>query len=189
MQPSRLIPQTISRIADRGSTLLLSAFPSTFITRLSQIRETKNRATNLLREDHCTPDPIRMKCVWKNLLRHLKFRSLPEAAPEFIFLVFVYWSWRRDLNPRPPDYKSGALPTELRQHNGGQVSADTSIPLIPSRCPGQLDKLSQRGNFAQPGAFYPNSPSPASILKNHSDSQSHRNTNKQPAENTDIQNW
>ena len=25
------------------------------------------------------------------------------------------WSWRRDLNPRPPDYKSGALPTELRQ--------------------------------------------------------------------------
>ncbi len=25
------------------------------------------------------------------------------------------WSWRRDLNPRPPDYKSGALPAELRQ--------------------------------------------------------------------------
>ena len=28
------------------------------------------------------------------------------AAPEI-------WSWRRDLNPRPPDYKSGALPAEL----------------------------------------------------------------------------
>src|SRR5277367_5229556 len=26
------------------------------------------------------------------------------------------WSWRRDLNPRPSDYKSDALPTELRQH-------------------------------------------------------------------------
>jgi hypothetical protein len=26
-----------------------------------------------------------------------------------------FWSWRRDLNPRPPDYKSGALPAELRQ--------------------------------------------------------------------------
>ena len=26
-----------------------------------------------------------------------------------------YWSWRLDLNQRPPDYKSGALPTELRQ--------------------------------------------------------------------------
>ena len=25
-------------------------------------------------------------------------------------------SWRRDLNPRPSDYKSDALPTELRQH-------------------------------------------------------------------------
>src|ERR1700722_7623606 len=24
-------------------------------------------------------------------------------------------SWRRDLNPRPSDYKSDALPTELRQ--------------------------------------------------------------------------
>ena len=26
------------------------------------------------------------------------------------------WSWRRELNPRPSDYKSDALPTELRQH-------------------------------------------------------------------------
>ena len=28
------------------------------------------------------------------------------------------WSWRRDLNPRPSDYKSDALPTELRQPVG-----------------------------------------------------------------------
>ncbi len=27
-----------------------------------------------------------------------------------------FWSWRRDLNPRPSDYKSDALPAELRQH-------------------------------------------------------------------------
>jgi hypothetical protein len=26
------------------------------------------------------------------------------------------WSWRRDSNPRPSDYKSDALPAELRQH-------------------------------------------------------------------------
>jgi hypothetical protein len=26
------------------------------------------------------------------------------------------WSRRRDLNPRPSDYKSDALPTELRRH-------------------------------------------------------------------------
>ena len=25
------------------------------------------------------------------------------------------WSWREESNPRPPDYKSDALPTELRQ--------------------------------------------------------------------------
>jgi hypothetical protein len=29
---------------------------------------------------------------------------------------FTIWSWRRDLNPRPSDYKSDALPAELRQH-------------------------------------------------------------------------
>ena len=28
------------------------------------------------------------------------------------------WSWRRDLNPRPSDYKSDALPAELRQPAG-----------------------------------------------------------------------
>src|SRR5690606_35639972 len=27
----------------------------------------------------------------------------------------VKWSWREELNPRPADYKSAALPTELRQ--------------------------------------------------------------------------
>ena len=26
-----------------------------------------------------------------------------------------YWSWREESNPRPADYKSAALPTELRQ--------------------------------------------------------------------------
>ena len=36
-----------------------------------------------------------------------------------------FWqSWRRDLNPRPSDYKSDALPTELRQHgaNRGNIT-------------------------------------------------------------------
>jgi hypothetical protein len=31
------------------------------------------------------PDIFRMKCVWKNLLRHLEFRCLPEVR----FLIFV----------------------------------------------------------------------------------------------------
>ena len=30
-------------------------------------------------------------------------------------LMVTIWSWRRDLNPRPSDYKSDALPAELRQ--------------------------------------------------------------------------
>ena len=45
------------------------------------------------------------------------------------------WSWRRDLNPRPSDYKSDALPAELRQPDHPKMlpgntgkSADT-LPL------------------------------------------------------------
>ena len=29
------------------------------------------------------------------------------------------WSWREESNPRPADYKSAALPTELRQLDVG----------------------------------------------------------------------
>ena len=53
------------------------------------------------------------------------------------------WSWRRDSNPRPSDYKSDALPTELRQQVQ-RIAAPSRvrIPLIPSECPGQLNKVS-----------------------------------------------
>ena len=37
--------------------------------------------------------------------------SLPRRKPR----ISVRWSWRSDLNRRPADYKSAALPTELRQ--------------------------------------------------------------------------
>ncbi len=33
------------------------------------------------------------------------------------YIPQLYWSWRQDSNPRPSDYKSLALPTELRQHS------------------------------------------------------------------------
>ena len=33
----------------------------------------------------------------------------------------IWWSWRRDLNPRPSDYKSDALPAELRQRCSNQA--------------------------------------------------------------------
>src|SRR5215510_11281580 len=35
--------------------------------------------------------------------------------PQLTDSVKDMWSWRRELNPRPSDYKSDALPTELRQ--------------------------------------------------------------------------
>ena len=45
------------------------------------------------------------------------------------------WSWRLELNPQPADYKSAALPIELRQHNGASGrnrTTDTGIfsPLL-----------------------------------------------------------
>jgi hypothetical protein len=33
------------------------------------------------------------------------------------------WSWRWDSNPRPADYKSAALPAELRQHTPNTITA------------------------------------------------------------------
>ena len=40
-------------------------------------------------------------------------------------MKFSLWSWWTDLNPRPADYKSAALPAELHQHKL------TTIEIIP----------------------------------------------------------
>src|SRR4029077_5790602 len=45
------------------------------------------------------------------------------------FRLSVSWSWRRDSNPRPSDYKSDALPTELRQHFPGQMRLRANLSL------------------------------------------------------------
>jgi hypothetical protein len=55
---------------------------------------------------------------WKNLLRHYKPTPPPDGK---LVPSFILWSWRRDSNPRPSDYKSDALPTELRQQFRGQL--------------------------------------------------------------------
>src|SRR5580700_7692398 len=61
---------------------------------------------------------------WKNLLRrHRVRRTAGNPLLLVVSCLIVCWSWRRDLNPRPPDYKSGALPTELRQQTRGDRRA------------------------------------------------------------------
>ena len=42
------------------------------------------------------------------------------------------WSWRRGLNPRPSDYKSDALPTELRQHIEHHIKRQFPYAAFPS---------------------------------------------------------
>ncbi len=37
------------------------------------------------------------------------------------------WSWQQDLNPRPTDYKSVALPTELCQHYSLYLERETGL--------------------------------------------------------------
>ena len=58
--------------------------------------------------------------------------SLPPLATREHAHIYIVrkWSWWTDLNPRPADYKSAALPTELHQHlirYSVSVSLTTSI--------------------------------------------------------------
>ena len=117
-------------------------------------RETKSRD---FREDHCIAGVPNEVCLEKPVAplaspppagksvlefpRELRsgFRlQAPACKPPQL------WSWRRESNPRPSDYKSDALPTELRQQKLGKGAPSRKlIPRIPSRCPGQLFTLSQ----------------------------------------------
>ena len=70
----------------------------------------------------------------KNKLKEcLKAAPLARVAAQTSSVsgILFFWSWRRESNPRPSDYKSDALPTELRQ----QVEASPfghNTSLIPS---------------------------------------------------------
>ena len=55
-------------------------------------------------------------CCWGQFSRRiLRPTWLAPAATRSARSCLRIWSWRRDLNPRPSDYKSDALPAELRQ--------------------------------------------------------------------------
>src|SRR5271167_4453674 len=69
-----------------------------------------------------------------SLLSH-GIRPHPDEKSQYLKL-----SWRRDLNPRPSDYKSDALPlsyaspaqTEQNYHRGNQIASDFIRPAILS---------------------------------------------------------
>jgi len=64
--PTRRTSAVKTKVREIGCPIGKSHFRNrTVANRLSQIRETKNRATKPLREGHCTPEPVRMKCVGK----------------------------------------------------------------------------------------------------------------------------
>jgi hypothetical protein len=90
------------------------------ITSISQNRETRVAHKDNC-EDHCTPEKMRMECVGKTCCAANRVRHLPENSSLRPKNSFVLWSWRRDSNPRPSDYKSDALPTELRQQIPGKL--------------------------------------------------------------------
>ena len=67
---------------------------------------------------------------------------LPPASRGALGLRF--WSWRRDLNPRPSDYKSDALPAELRQPAWFTPPRADLPRHNSSRQPGQTLRLARR---------------------------------------------
>src|SRR5580658_1692859 len=109
---------------------------------LSQYRETKARAKKPRRSLHAGkfPNGVCLEKPAAPLPSPPNRRKIVSSFVVTLSCSVVLWSWRRDLNPRPPDYKSGALPTELRQHSGTAYPPGTSIPSIPSKCPGQFTK-------------------------------------------------
>ena len=133
----------------------------------------KPRSRTRHREDYYSPEKFRMECVLEKPVAPL-LPSPPPAGP-FPSIVlsaeFVLWSWRRDSNPRPSDYKSDALPTELRQQLGKGAPPRKLIPRIPSRCPGQLSKVSQGKQGVQPRFHHPAAP-PASAVQKSSNLES-----------------
>ena len=49
-------------------------------------------------------------------------QSAPFGHSGILPYEVVWWSWWTDSNPRPADYKSAALPTELHQHRRSSVT-------------------------------------------------------------------
>jgi hypothetical protein len=62
----------------------------------------------------CSPENNVKECPKLECLKN-RAASARRRVNLFCFRNLFFWSWRRESNPRPSDYKSDALPTELRQ--------------------------------------------------------------------------
>ena len=71
-------------------------------------------SSSCLRLDAGTPPLPRKAEYFPDLVKPLS-KLRPPPAGYFRGSARSSWSWRRDSNPRPSDYKSDALPAELRQ--------------------------------------------------------------------------
>ncbi len=73
-----------------------------------------NRESRTCSSTTCRHPPQKHK---KDSCQETPARSffLSGFAPPSLPRKISWWSWRRELNPRPSDYKSDALPAELRQ--------------------------------------------------------------------------
>ena len=76
--------------------------PKSFFNTVSRRNQRKHKT------DSCLKTPAR-----SILTSGIRSASLPCRTQR--------WSWRRELNPRPSDYKSDALPAELRQPRSNRV--------------------------------------------------------------------
>ncbi len=73
-----------------------------------------------------------------NLNRHKKWSQSCAHFSTYALSDSKHWSRQRDLNPRPSDYKSDALPTELCRPAGTVCSIILHRFQIPVICPSDL---------------------------------------------------
>ena len=77
--------------------------------------------------------------------RRQQIYSLPPLATRELLRIYL-WSWWTDSNPRPADYKSAALPTELHQR--------IYEPYRPDFCPSLSAHIKYHRNREMSSLFF-----------------------------------
>lgn len=100
----------------------------------------KPGARKLLARKNTTLGKFLMECCWEKSSYATAPRKMPCVPDTKSSLRIRCWSWRRDLNPRPSDYKSDALPTELRQQWDKLALTGRMYPSDPFQMSGTILK-------------------------------------------------